>query len=91
MVEYILNKFEDEEFIEINNQKEAYLHPTPVIEPNSSSSFEPTIVPQREVVISLSKLSISHKKAFWHQSKMLMNTLKASRKQCLARLRVEKD
>lgn len=63
MVEYILNKFEDEEFIEINNQKEAYLHPTPVIEPNSSSSFEPTIVPQREVVISLSKLSISHKKS----------------------------
>lgn len=63
MVEYILNKFENEEFIEISNQKEAYLRPVPIVEPNSSTPFESTTVPQQEVVISVSKLSISHSKS----------------------------
>lgn len=63
MVEYKLKDFENTKFVEIINQKEAYLHPTPVVEINPSESVESASVSQREIVISVSKLSISHKKS----------------------------
>lgn len=63
MVEYHLHNFATNEYTDIINQKEAYLRPAPVVEPNPSNPTEPTPAPQQEVVISVSRLTVSHKKS----------------------------